>query len=88
MYRSPFRFLSATLFFGALFFFVPPLLIAGLMVFFAVRVLGRQKFHRFSRLAWADKIRTMSDEEYAFFREKLSTPCHHGKNRRPESEFV
>lgn len=88
MYRPPFRFFGAALFFGALIFFVPPLLIAGLVAFFAFRMLGRRRLHQFSRLAWADKIRTMSDEEYAFFRERLSTPCHHFKNRRRESEFV
>lgn len=78
---------------GALAFFafhlvITFLIIAGIMLFFTTRRFGRRGFghQRFReyRLAFADKIRNMNDEEYNSFRTNFENRgCRH---RRTETK--
>jgi len=67
--------------FGALLFFAPGLMLTMVIVSFIIKLVIRRKMRsgKFQayRIAWADKIRSMSDEEYAQFKTNVnSRKCH------------
>lgn len=84
MTASVFKAIVAGILVGAIAFFALKVLIAFLVFGLIFMILGRIIHGRrgFSghRLAFADHIRSMSDEEYAGFKSKMATgcgPCHH-----------
>jgi len=58
---------------GAFIYFVPKFLLPFFaIIIFAKMIFGRRKFAE-QRLMMADKIRSMSDEEYTAFKSKVTT---------------
>ena len=62
---------------GATLFFVPFLVLGLVTVFALMRIFGRRRFRNGNfmqhRIAWADKIRSMSEEDYASLKEKAAS---------------
>ena len=80
---------------GAAVFFVPFLIVRTIFFFMIVGlffrlfwwgVRGRNHRMRY-HMAWADKVRNMSDEEYAAFKNRAGQHCyHHGFGHNPQSK--
>ncbi|MBI3240505.1 MAG: hypothetical protein HYZ43_16950 [Flavobacteriia bacterium] len=66
---------------GAILFFAPGFIFGLFLTFLIFRLMIGRRMHRgrFSeyRLAFADKVRSMSDEEYAQFKNNMHTHHHH-----------
>ncbi len=80
MTKSIFKAIGKGIFIGAALFFAPRLLLAIFLVimimrFFMHRRLGVSNFYG-HRFAMADRIRSMSDDEYDQYKTS-SNPCHH-----------
>lgn len=86
MTTSIFKAIVAGILIGAFAFFAFKVFITFLVFGLIFMIFGRA-FHGRSgyhghHLAFADRIRSMSDEEYAGFKNKMATgcrPCHHSK---------
>jgi hypothetical protein len=69
---------------GALAFFAPFIIISFFIIGLIIRISFRSRFanghYRMHHLAFADKIRSMSEDEYSGFKTKLSS-AHCGHHR-------
>ena len=89
MTKSIFKLILAGMLFGAVVFFMP-MFILGIFIFFAIfrlfmrMTMGRGRFME-HRLAFANKIRSMSEEEYAGFKQKMDK--HNCYQRIPQEEI-
>lgn len=93
MTTSILKTITAGILIGALAFFAPFIIFGFLLIGLIMRLSFRHRFahgqYRMHHLAFADKIRSMSDDEYAGYKVKLASahcrPCGGRKENQVQS---